>query len=209
MIHVQDSVYSATYQAFNKSDFQTVKRNSASFIQKYPQSELVPKFMFINALSIGKTDKPEKFATALDELVTNYPESDVSSMSKDILALMKQGKESKTGTSQGTLLARRQDVFETADTALIARTFSPLKEARHRLLFVIPADESFSNKLLYSIAAFNFSRFLVKDFDLVITKIDSLQNSLSVTGFETYDETSWYLNSILNDNELKAIVVVS
>lgn len=206
MIHVQDSVYSATYQAFNKSDFQTVKRNSASFIQKYPQSELVPKFMFINALSIGKTDKPEKFATALDELVTNYPESDVSSMSKDILALMKQGKESKTGTSQGTLLARRQDVFETADTALIARTFSPLKEARHRLLLVIPADESFSNKLLYSIAAFNFSRFLVKDFDLVITKIDSLQNSLSVTGFETYDETSWYLNSILNDNELKAIV---
>lgn len=206
MLQVQDSVYNITYMAFNQSKFQVVKQNSEVFIKKYPQSKLVPKFMFLNALSIGKTENPEKFAVALDELVTNFPASDVSSMSKDILALMKQGKESKTGTSQGTLLARRAEVLLTGDSATVAQNFSASKDTRHRLLFVIPADDLLTNKLLYNIAAFNFSRFMVKDFDLVVGKIDSLQNSLSVTGFETYDETSWYLNSLLSDDGLKSFI---
>lgn len=206
MLMVQDSIYRVTYHAFNRSEFQTVKQNAASFVKKYPQSELVPKFMFINALSIGKTENPDKFAAALDELVTNFPVSDVSSMSKDILALMKQGRESKTGTSQGTLLARREEVFETGGAEAGESDFSSSKDTPHRLLFVISAEESFSNQLLYNIAAFNFSRFMVKDFDLVISKIDSLQNSLSVTGFESYDETSWYLSSLMNDAELKNLV---
>jgi hypothetical protein len=119
---------------------------------------------------------------------------------------MKQGKESKKGTSQGTLLARRSEVFQTGDSTNIAQNFSPSKDTRHRLLLVIPADESNTNKLLYNIAAFNFSRFMVKDFDLVVTKIDSVQNSLSVTGFETYDETAWYLNSINSDQEIKNLI---
>lgn len=206
MLLVQDSLYSATYQAFNQSKFQVVKQNAEAFIKKYPQSKLVPKFMFLNALSIGKTENQEKFAAALDELVANFPASDVSSMSKDILALMKQGKESKKGTSQGTLLARRSEVFQTGDSTNIAQNFNPSKDTRHRLLLVIPADESFTNKLLYNIAAFNFSRFMVKDFDLVVAKIDSVQNSLSVTGFETYDETAWYLNSINSDQEIKNLI---
>jgi len=60
--------------------------------------------------------------------------------------------------------------------------------------------------LLYNIAAYNFTRFMVKDFDLVTAKLDDTQNTLSVTNFESYDETEWYVNSIASDTSLSALL---
>lgn len=206
MLLVQDSIYNLTYKAYNESDFNTVKKNSAEFLKKYPQSNLAPKFLFLNALSIGKTDKPAIFEEALSKLVEDYPESDVSTMSKDILALMKQGKESKTGTSHGTLLTKRDEENKTDETGLTNRTFDAEKLTKHRLLMITSADDKFINKLLYNVATFNFSRFMVKDFDLSVSKLDSTRNVLSVTNFESYDETDWYLNSLSNDTALTNLI---
>ncbi len=206
MLLVQDSVYNVTYKAYNQSDFNTVKKNATDFLKKYPQSGLAPKFLFLNALSIGKTDNSDVFEKELSKLVENYPESDVSAMSKDILALMMQGKESKTGTSHGTLLTKRNDEIKTDETVLANLNFTSEKITKHRLLLITSADNQFINKLLYNVASFNFSRFMVKDFDLVVTKLDSLRKVLSVTNFETYDETDWYLNSLSNDTALTNLI---
>lgn len=206
MLLVQDSLYGITYKAFNASNFNAVKKNTSDFLKKYPQSNLLPKFLFLNALSIGKTEKPDKFESALSNLVEVYPESDVSAMSKDILALMKQGKEAKTGTSQGTLLALRDEKNKTDDSELSNRTFTPEKQTKHRLLLITSDDDIFINRLLYNVASFNFSRFMVKDFDLSVNKLDSVKKVLSVTNFETYDETDWYLNSLSNDTALSNMI---
>jgi outer membrane protein assembly factor BamD (BamD/ComL family) len=110
MFNEQDSIYTLTYKAYNDNDFATVFKNTEYVRKNYPLSTLMPKFLFLNALSVGKKDTPARFETNLTELVTNYPESDVSAMAKDILALMKQGQEAKTGTSHGTLLNRRDEI---------------------------------------------------------------------------------------------------
>lgn len=202
MYREQDSIYNLTYIAYNKSDFPTVF-NHVEYIQKnYPLSTLMPKFLFLNALSIGKKKSPEKFRAALDSLVTLYPESDVSAMSKDILALIKQGLEAKTGTSSGTLLTRRDEVVKTEINEISQQQFSPEKQLKHRLMLISSAPVPDLNKLIYNLASFNFSRFMIKDFDLVINKLDSTQNVLSVTNFESYDEAQWYLNSISSDDLL-------
>jgi hypothetical protein len=127
-------------------------------------------------------------------------------MSKDILALMMQGKESKTGTSHGSLLAKRDAANKTDETEGTNRTFNSEKTAKHRLLLITSADDQFINKLLYNVASFNFSRFMVKDFDLSVSKLDSVKKVLSVTNFETYDETDWYLNSLSNDTVLTNLI---
>ncbi len=206
MLQVQDSIYNLTYKAFNASDFNTVKKNTADFVKKYPQSNLAPKFLFLNALSIGKTEKSDVFESVLSKLVENYPESDVSAMSKDMLALMKQGKEAQTGTSQGTLLALREEVNKTEDTEIENKTFTAEKKSKHRLLLITSQDDLFINKLLYNVASFNFSRFMVKDFDLSVNKLDSVRKVLSVTNFESYDETEWYINSLSNDSALSNMI---
>ncbi len=203
MYREQDSLYNETYTAYNSSDFNTVRKN-VNYIQKqYPLCTLLPKFKFLEALSIGKTDKPEVFETALNKVVTDFPTSDVSAMSKDILALINQGNEAKKGSSHGTLLTRRDEELKTETEQIVkSRQFSSDKTLKHRLLIVTELPVESLNKLLYNIAAYNFTRFMVKDFDLLIGKIDSTHNALSVTNFESYDETQWYKSSVEADVDL-------
>ena len=199
MYKEQDSIYSLTYKAYNESDFGTVFKHVAYIRQNYPLSTLMPKFLFLNALSIGKKETSDKFKVALDSLVLTYPQSDVSAMAKDILALIKQGQEAKTGTTSGTLLAKREETSKQEINDIAPQQFSYEKQSRHRLLLITSSDKMAMNKLQYNIASFNFSRFMIKDFDLVLSRLDSTQNMLSVTNFESYDEVQWYLNSLNTD----------
>jgi len=203
MYKEQDSIYNLTYKAFNQSDYKTVYKQVAYAKQNFPLSTLMPKFLFLNALSIGKSDKEENFRTALNDLLKSYPESDVSAMAKDILALMRQGKEAIQGTSGGSLLTRREEKSVRVENNTESnQQFTAEKDGRHRVLFISQVKDGVINKLLYNIASFNFSRFMIKDFDLVVSKLDSTRNVLAVTNFESYDEAVWYLNSVSTDASL-------
>jgi len=206
MYKVQDSIYDLTYKAYNESDFKTVYKQVAFIKENFPLSTLMPKFLFLNALSIGKNETSDLFRTALKDLVTTYPASDVSAMAKDILALMKQGQEARTGTSSGSLLARREEKADVDMNEISTQQFSVDKLSKHRIMFISSANKEEMNKLLYNIASFNFSRFMIKDFDLVINKMDSLKTALSVTNFESYDEAVWYENTIASDSVLNKLM---
>ena len=202
MMHEQDSVYSLAYKAYNESDFPTVYKHVAYMRKNYPLASLMPKFLFLNALSIGKKESQEKFKLALDSLVVSYPTSEVSAMAKDIIALMKQGKVSKNGTSSGTLLTRRDEKAPQEEIDITKLKFSTDKLTKHRLLLISNVNMDNMHKLQYNVASFNFSRFMIKDFDLVINKLDTAQNALSVTNFESYEEVLWYLNTLSSDPSL-------
>jgi hypothetical protein len=202
----QDSLYNNTYQAYLASNFDEVKTSAAEFERSYPMSSLMPKFKFLNALSIGKTESPETFEASLTDLVASYPANEVSTMAKDILALMHQGRESQTGTSSGTLLAMRnaEDVRQlTADSTM---QLTAERDQKFRLLMITKSDVAAMNKLLFNIASFNFTRFMIKDFDLVVSASDSINRTLAVTNFDNYDEAGWYVKSIAKDTSISNLL---
>jgi len=207
MYQEQDSIYNLTYKAYNENDYNAVFQQVAYIRQAYPLSTLMPKFLFLNALSIGKNESSDKFEIALKELVEKYPESDVSAMSKDILALMLQGNNAKTGTTSGSLLTLR-DAEIKSDMNEISKEFkfSAERKTKHRLLLITSTATANLNRLLYNIASFNFSRFMIKDFDLVISKLDTVRSVVSVTNFESYEETDWYEKSIASDEALPKLL---
>ena len=204
MYKVQDSIYQIAYDSYNKSDYTKVFQLTEQFKQNYPLSSIMPKILFLNALSIGKKESPDKFKVSLNELVKSYPESDVSARAKDILALMKQGMEAKKGTSSGTLLNRRSELTEAEEKQAPSRQFSSDKQIKHRLLLISLSKEPDMNKLLYNLATYNFSNFLIKNFDMVTSKLDSL-STLSITGLESYDEAKWYEKTVSSDEAVKQL----
>lgn len=204
MYKEQDSIYKLAYDAYNKSDYETVFKHTDYFKKNYPLSSIMPKILFLNALSVGKKESPEKFKVVLNELVKSYPESDVSARAKDILALMKQGMEAKNGTSSGSLLSRREELTKTENPEATGKHFSADKQLKHRLLLISLSKEPNMNKLLYNIASYNFSHFLIKNYDMAISKLDSL-STLSITGLESYEEAKWYENSVTSDDVVKQL----
>jgi len=208
MYSEQDKLYAETYKAYNINDFATVKANTKMFAEKFPLSDLLPKFLFLNAMSIGKTESQEVFEKELTKLVEAHPQSDVSVMSRDILALMLQGREAKKGGSQGSLLARRNESTTSVavDAANAARAFEINTDTKHRIVLQGAISDDNMNKLMYNLASFNFTRFMVKDFDLVRLRIDSTTQTLSVTNLESFDEAIWYTQTIESDPSLSRIL---
>lgn len=206
MYKEQDELYASTYQAYNNNQFEKVISNTAWMKEKYPLSQLMPKFLFLNALSNAKTKKNQAFENSLNELISKYPNSDVSSMAKDIIALTKQGNVAKAGSSHNTLLSRRDTETKQESEQDSERKYLADKTGRHRLMIVFNTSTEKLNKLLFNIAAYNFTRFMVKDFDLISTKLDSTQSVLNITNFESYDEVVWYVNSINADSELSSLL---
>jgi tetratricopeptide (TPR) repeat protein len=197
MYLIQDSLYQKTYLAYTKGDFTTVFNTYQYISTNYPLSPLLPKFGLLNALSIGKTQSAEVFETELKTLLKAYPESDISTLAKDIIALMAQGREAQKGTTHGTLLEKRNmELTQAAGNKAIQ--FDATLQQKHLFVILLPASIDI-NKLLYNIATYNFTGFLIKDFDLNTGKYDQNTNILTVSNFENLNEGLWYQNGLLAD----------
>lgn len=208
MLALQDSLYADTYLAYSKGNFNTVFANYDNMAKNYSMSSLMPKFAFLNALSIGKTQPEEPFYQALTELVEKYSQSDVTPMCKDILALMSQGREAQQGSTHGSILEKREELAqeEMVDEELKNATFSSEKKMPHFLL-LIPRNETVNlNSLLYDLAAFNFTKFMVKDYDLAKRSVGGV--TYIAVGTESFEETEWYERTMLAEPTLQGRITL-
>ncbi|MCQ2342477.1 MAG: hypothetical protein MJZ75_03160 [Paludibacteraceae bacterium] len=195
----QDSLYQATYDAYRKNIFPVVKANKQYAETNYPLTPLMPRFLFLNAVATAKTDGQQAFTASLQDMVARYPDDQLSAMAKDMLAMMGQGMEAKKGGTVSSLTDQRTVVTEKTEEVL-ATSFSPEKNEPSFVYIVIANDEPLLNDLLYQIALYNFSQFLIKDFDLKKVPLFTISNSaLEIAGFESIQEAEWYI-SLLRDN---------
>jgi hypothetical protein len=204
----QDSLYETTYNAYRASDYAQVKTNKRYVEDNYPLTPLMPRFLFINAISVAKTDGQEAFIGELRDMVSRYPDNELAAMAKDMLALMGQGAESQTGGEVTSLQERRQEE-QTIATAEEDSTvsFSHNTSEPTVVLFVMSRDEKLLNTILYEVALYNFSQFMIKDFDLKQIPMFSVSESaLQVAGFSNWDEAKWYENMLKQNTALTQIL---
>lgn len=207
MAQEQDSVYEATYNAYRKSEFATVKANKRHAEEQYPLSPLMPRFLFLNAVSVARTDGQDAFVVELKDMISRYPESELSAMAKDMLAMLGQGMESQKGAMTSDLSELRQQASgETDETASTEKQFSTETNTSSLILLCLPdADENKLNKLLYEVALFNFSQFLIRDFDLQKMPVWEEGCALRISGFENFGETEWYIGLTQKNTDLQAV----
>ena len=206
MAQEQDSVYEATYNAYRKSEFATVKANKRHAEENYPLSPLMPRFLFLNAVAVARTDGQDAFIVELRDLVSRYPESELGAMAKDMLAMMGQGMESQKGAMGSDLSELRQQAAEQSEEASSEKQFSTETGGGSLILLCLPdADENKLNQLLFEVALFNFSQFLIRDFDLQKMPVWEEGCALRIEGFENLGETDWYIGMTQKSPELQAV----
>ena len=195
MAQEQDSLYEHTYQAYTQNNFAAVKTNKLYAEENYPLSPLMPRFLFLNAIAVAKTDGQPAFIVQLQEMVARYPESELAAMAKDMLALMGQGAESQQGEVASLKERRAQQSTYSVTADSVAVQFSTERNLPAMVLLVMENDEQKTNQLLYEVALFNFSQFMIKDFDLkLLPTFEANTSALQIAGFEKMDEAEWYIN---------------
>ena len=208
MAQEQDSLYALTYTAYARAQYDIVKTNTQYAEREYPLSPLMPRFLFLNAISVARTEGQEAFIASLQHIVANHGSSEMGAMAKDMLAMMGQGMESQQGTSTSSLADKRGQVTEqTPDTTDNTLQWSEERDQPSIVLLRLPnTDEQALNDLLYEVALFNFSQFLIRDFDMQAMPIVGEGSALRVSGFQNMDEAEWWIGLIKKNAEMQTIL---
>lgn len=202
----QDSLYEQTYLAYRAGRFADVKANKSYAEQTYPLSPLMPRFLFLNAVAVARTEGQDAFAGSLRDMVTRYPDSELSTMAKDMLAMMGQGMESQQGGAVTDLAALREQTAATEDTTETAVLSDDRNVESVVLLYLPKASEQALNRLQYEVALFNFSQFLIRDFDLQKMPVVGTGCALRVMGFDSMDEAEWWIGLTRQNAELQQVL---
>lgn len=204
---IEDSLYTATYQAYRNRDNATVEKNFTRSANKFPSGLNRPKFIFVHALSRLKTASPQELIKELRELVSKYPDSDVSPMAGMIVKGLESGRTIGDGAFDlGSLWDRRTLAADSvAGDAAKKRQFSPERNAPFLFVLFYPTDSISANSLLYEMAHFNFTTFVVSGFDMGIVH-DAGLSQFRVSGFNSFDEAHAYAQRVFKDVSLRPYV---
>lgn len=196
---VQEEMYEKAYTSYLDDNNSTVHSLTSEMEQEYPLSPLLPKFVFIDALSYLTEGDREQFRERLSLLLQRWPETDMTEMASEIMKKLKAGWQPQSGgsNSRGMIWDTRliaSDGEETdADGEHPEARFELAPDAPHYIVFAFPLDEVNPNLVLYEVARFNFSSFVVKDFDLEPMSFSNI-GLLVVKGFANQREAEHYLS---------------
>ena len=196
--HIEDSLYVATYEAYMEGALEEVETNAALSGEKYPLGAHRPKFMFMQAMSRLQQGDESGFLAQLKEVVSKYPENEISELAGLIAQGMQEGRLLGSG-SLGDIWSRR--LASTADATVADSLRQPFSAERYAPYhFVLAYEEGTvnDNQLLFEIARYNFSKFVVRNFDMTITKQGGIA-MLHVTGLNSYDEAYQYMHRLYAD----------
>lgn len=202
----QESLYEDAYQAYLDNKNREVHKLTEEMEKDYPLSQILPKFVFIDALAYLTQGDNDKFRERLTYLLDKWPETDMTPMAGSILKNLREGKIPNAGMSnaRGMLWDTRLTAAGSDDA-----TGSDGQPARFErdpnkpqyLVFAFPRDSVSANQVLYDVARFNFSSFVVKDFDLEPMSFGNV-GLLIVKGFENMRELEHY-RSVMARSDFK------
>lgn len=194
-VHLEDSLYAATYEAFKGDRHAEVYDNVKISDERFPQGENRPKFIFIKALTLLNDGDAAGCAENLKTVVEKYPESEITEMAGMIVKGIKEGRRLHGGKFDiGDVWSRRSTMVAVDDT-LSADTLSAEVNTDYVFVLAYDADSLDQNKLLYEMARYNFTSFLVRDFNIEIDSDNGISRMI-VSGFLSYDEALQYVKKL-------------
>ena len=154
--------------------------------------------MFLNAMSNLQRGDQSGFLEMLKEIVSKYPENEISELAGLIAKGLQEGRLLGSG-SLGSIWSRR---LASADEAAMADSLRPAfgdnRYAPFRFILAYEDGAVNDNQLLFEVARYNFSKFMVRNFDISITKQGGIA-MLHVTGLANFDEAFQYMHRLYAD----------
>lgn len=84
-----EQIYSDTYEAYNQGQYSEVIAKCKMVDTTYYKNFLMPKFEFLKALAIGRSQNVKSFENALTQVTIKYPKDEVAPKAQEIIDYIK------------------------------------------------------------------------------------------------------------------------
>ncbi|MCU4162719.1 tetratricopeptide repeat protein [Carboxylicivirga caseinilyticus] len=197
----QDLAYEKTYEDFLFGRFIDVIGKSSEVIESKNDNPLLPKYYLLRALSQGKLGNTGFFRSDLDSLIIKAPGTEESALAEQLIKHLEEGKT----PVQGTLFSATPQGSRTSSD--INNLSDEGGTSANQLQFVYTENEPYElvvmkiepanvNRAIYNVADYNFSRYLLHDFEIKEQTLINGDKAIIVSGFKNKGEAMDYFYSL-------------
>ena len=202
--HIEDSLYAAAYEAFKTDRYDIVKGNARVSADRFPLGENRAKFLFIEGLSMLNEGDGDGCIERLKTVVEKYPNSEDSEYAGIIVNGVQDGRRLHGGKFDIGDIWSRRDITLGSDSTAVIELSAERNENFMFILAYVP-DSINENQLLFEMARYNFTNFLVRNFDIVLDEDNGLHR-MRISGFLNYDEALQYARQLFADKAMAAFL---
>ena len=205
-VHIEDSLYAATYEAFKADRLSEAKANAKISATRFPLGENRDKFLFIGGLAKLNDGDSKGCVDDMKVVVEKFPQSKLAEMAGMIVNGVNAGKPLHGARFDlGDVWTRRTAVLADSDS-INAKTFDAERNTEFVFMLAYVPDSVDENKLLYRMAKVNFTHYVVRNFDLAIEDDANGLRRMVVRGFRNYDEALQYARGLSEQAGLQQLL---
>ena len=202
--HLEDSLYTASYEAFKNGNYEEVLGNAQISTSRFAMGANRDKFLFIGGLSKLYDGKIQDCIADMKEILTKFPNSRISEMAGMIVNGINQGRTVHTSKFDLEDIWSRRNSTLTEDKSSEAKSFTDDRLADYVFMFVYSPDSTNENQLLFEVAKYNFTTYLVRNFDIKIEPQEGLHRMM-ISGFHHFEEAWQYARALQQETAIRIL----
>lgn len=204
--HIEDSIYAATYEAYQANQYEEVDSNYNYHTANFPEGKHRARIMFIQAMSYLYTGHRTEFLELLKEVVQKYGKEDIGEMAAYIVKGLQEGRllnDDKYNSSD--IWKRRRGSGLEGDSIQSADTLSEERFSTFNFVLAYPTNSLDEDQLLYEMARYNFTSYMVRNFEIEVLEDQGL-SMMCIKGFLSYDEAHAYTQRLYSDRHMAIVL---
>ena len=184
--------YEETYRAYIHKQYVVVIERCTNADSIFNERKLKPKFDFLKALSIGKSEDLSKFEKALKQVIKDHPNDTVKIESENLLALISNQKKQFSSEENST-----------EDN--LSELYNFNKEMSHYYILIVPDSSIKINQLKTEVSNFNKKYFRLIELNTENILLDKTMQVIIVKSFNNLTKGLDYLSTIRNNKKIKEL----
>ena len=198
-----EKFYAETFQLYSEEKYSAALSNCQMADTMYAKSDLMPRFSFIKALCIGRTQDINAFESALTQVIIKYPKAPVKDKAQEMLDLIRKQKnpvtvatEVKSDTTKGVTKDLTKDVVKdvTKDTAQTKSKFIFKEDGDYFWITTIVNGKGDINKFKSKLSDYNEDSFSAENLTISSVFLDLTHQLVSVKNFAGKAKAMEYYN---------------
>jgi len=185
------SLYEKTFKAFNREQYYRVISYADQAVELFPEdTALVPKFLYLRAISLGAVDVVDTLYSSLISLIQTYPSSSVAPLVESVIKTLQL--EYGIGIPEDT-------VGQVGEGANQKSIYSYNAKEMHLVLIVVKSSDINISAFKVRISDFDKKYFRLSRLRVKSLMLDDQQTIITIGNFEDKDEAGNYLLALKND----------
>ena len=189
--NLAQTLYDETYEHYEAERYYTVYSNSSRALKEFEEPpELLAKFEYLRAISLGKIEVVDSLQVALEKLVMKYPDSEVTPMAQNILDYLRD-------PSDTTNTKEPEEVIDVS-------IYEFNKGSKQIFALVVDDNKININAMKVRISDFNKKYYSLVNLSITNILLDAKTHFIMVGNFNTIDEAMDYYNAIITNEYVYA-----